>query len=112
MSTYLVYDVIGVDRAGLHHNLANLSAQIREAVLLGRALVAPPPALSVNHNEGYPSPPEWNRYVDLENSLLHIRYNSGASTICPMPIADLLQYSDNASADGKAVASGAIRLPS
>lgn len=57
MSAYLVYNVIGVGSAGLHHNLSNLSAQIREAVLLGRTLVVPPPDLSAKHNDGYPPPP-------------------------------------------------------
>lgn len=88
MSGYLVYNAIcGTEIAyGLQHNLSDLAAQIREAVLLGRTLVVPPPALAIRYNEGYPSSPVWNRYVDLENSLLHIRYKNGEHTICPMPI--------------------------
>ena len=89
MSGYLVYNAIcgtGAAYGGVQHNLSDLAAQVREAVLLGRTLVVPPPALAVRFNEGYPSSPVWNRYVDLENSLLHIRYKNGEHTICPMPV--------------------------
>ncbi len=85
MSGYLVYDSVGT-AGGLLHNSANLAAQIREAFLLGRTLVVPPPNLAARHDGGYPSPPEWGRYVDLENSLLEIKHKNGESEIRRFPV--------------------------
>ena len=85
MSGYLVYDSAGMP-GGLMHLFGNLTQLVREAALLGRTLVVPPPNLDSSLSGGYSPPPVWSRYADLENSLLEIKYKNGESEIRRFPV--------------------------